>query len=322
MIGLALGCGSARGWAHIGVIRALQEKGIFPRVIAGTSIGALVGAVHAAGRLDVLEDVVGRLKWRDLMAFVDVVLPRGGFIDGKRVSEFIRACAGVGRIEDLELPFGAVCTDITTGKEVVLKKGDLALAVQASIAIPGVFTPVRWRGKFLVDGGLVDPVPVGVLRKMGADFVIAVDLNHGIVHPPGKAASPEGVGREKGKKKDEQEGGTRKGGSGEKRQRSGGVLESLNRKLMKVSLPSREHAGAWRKKRKDHFPGLFDVLAAALNIMEIQITQARFELEAPDILIRPPLAHIRFLEFTRGREAIRLGYEAAMAALEDFGGAR
>ncbi len=299
MIGLALGCGSARGWAHIGVIRALQERGIFPQVVAGTSIGALVGAVHAAGRLDVLEDVVGRLKWRDLVAFVDVVLPRGGFIDGKRVSEFIRTCARVDRIEDLQLPFGAVCTDITTGKEVVLKKGDLALAVQASIAIPGVFTPVRWRGKFLVDGGLVDPVPVGVLRKMGADFVIAVDLNHGIVHSRGKTAS-------------------RKAGSRGKRGRSGGVLESLNRKLMKVSLPTREHAGTWKKKKKDPFPGLFDVLAAALNIMEIQITQARFELDAPDILIRPPLAHIRFLEFTRGKEAIALGYQAAMAALDGF----
>ncbi len=304
------------------MIRALQEKGIFPQVVAGTSIGALVGAVHAAGRLDVLEDIVGRLKWRDVMAFVDVVLPRGGFIDGKRVSEFIRSCAGVGRIEDLDLPFGAVCTDITTGKEVVLSKGDLALAVQASISIPGVFTPVRWRGKFLVDGGLVDPVPVGTLRKMGADFVIAVDLNHGIVHPrksslssPGKGAA--GAKGEGGRGK----GGKTKGKDGGKGAR-GGVLESLNRKLMKVSLPSREHAGAWRRKekKKDPFPGLFDVLAAALNIMEIQITQARFQLEKPDILIRPPLAHIRFLEFTRGREAIALGYEAALAALEGFEG--
>ncbi len=282
------------------MIRALQEMGIVPGVIAGTSIGALVGAVHAAGRLDTLERIVRRLKWRDLMVFVDVVLPRGGFIDGKRVSEFIRACAGVERIEDLSVSFGAVCTDISTGREVVLARGDLAKAVQASIAIPGIFTPVRWRGWVLVDGGLVNPVPVSTLREMGADFVIAVDLNHGIVH----ARNQFRPGLEPpGKKKEEKDEGP-------------GILESLNRKLRKVSLPSREHAGRWRRRKKEPLPGIFDVLAASLNIMEIQITRARFEVDKPDVLIRPPLAHIRFLEFTRGREAIRLGYEAARKALE------
>ena len=316
MIGLALGCGSARGWAHIGVIRALQERGIVPGVVAGTSIGALVGAVYAARRLDTLEEIVRRLKWRELMAFVDVVLPRGGFIDGKRVSEFIRGCTGVERIEDLPLPFSAVCTDITTGKEVVLSRGDLARAVQASIAIPGVFTPVPWRGKVLVDGGLVNPVPVSTLREMGADFVIAVDLNHGILQGRNKAGVSTTSARESSPKRGEKKG---KGRGKGKEGRGRGVLEALNRKLMKMSLPSREHAGAWRKKKKESHPGLFDVLAASLNIMEIQITQARFQVDKPDVLIRPPLAHIRFLEFTRGQEAIALGYRAALEALERTG---
>ena len=180
-IGLALGSGSARGWAHIGVIKALDEAGIRLDYIAGTSAGAVVGAVYASGRIDSLKDVVLRLDWRKVISFLDVVFPKSGLIDGKKIADFVRTNVGEKNIEDLRLPFCAVSTDLATGNEVLIKNGDIIEAVRASISMPGVFTPVKISNAILVDGGLVNPVPVSVARKMGADLVIAVNLNHGIV---------------------------------------------------------------------------------------------------------------------------------------------
>ena len=158
-VGLALGSGSARGWAHIGVIQALTDAGIPVDYVAGTSVGAVVGAVYASGKIDSLEDVVLQLDWKKIAFFLDVVFPKSGLIDGNRVADFIRSLVEENDIEDLPLPFCAVSTDLATGNEVVIKDGDIIEAVRASISVPGIFTPVRKDDMTLVDGGLVNPVP-------------------------------------------------------------------------------------------------------------------------------------------------------------------
>src|SRR5574340_1819748 len=180
-IGLALGSGSARGLAHLGVVRAIEDAGIELDFIAGTSMGALIGAIHAAGKLGELEATFRTFDWKTTASFFDVVLPKSGLLDGAKVSELVRAHVHADTIEMLPKPFAAVATDIVSGEEVVIRSGDVIEAVRASISVPGIFTPVRSNGRILVDGGLTDPVPASAARAMGADLVIAVDLNHEIV---------------------------------------------------------------------------------------------------------------------------------------------
>jgi len=179
-IGLALGSGSARGWAHIGVIRALADAGIEVKCIAGTSIGSLVGAAFALNKIDVLEAFARQLDWKQIVFFLDVAFPRSGLIDGEKITDFLCGYVQEINIEELPLRCCAVATVLTTGREVILNKGNLIETIRASISVPGIFTPVKKNGSFLVDGGLVNPVPVSAARNMGADYVIAVDLNHDI----------------------------------------------------------------------------------------------------------------------------------------------
>ena len=179
-IGVALGAGSARGWAHIGVLQALLEAGIRPEIICGTSIGALVGAVHADDRLAGLEEWVKALTWRKVVGYFDLSFG-GGLLKGDKLFNVLRTEFLARHIEELKHPFAAVATDLATGREIWLREGPVADAVRASIAMPGLFTPSRRDGQLLVDGALVNPVPVTLARAMGADFVIAVDLSSTIV---------------------------------------------------------------------------------------------------------------------------------------------
>src|SRR5690625_2695366 len=176
IIGLALGGGAARGWAHIGVIQALEALGIRPDIVSGTSIGALVGAAYAGGKLKQLENWVRGLSMTDVMSFMDVTL-NGGMLKGDRIMDFFAKNFLDCPIEDLSLPFGAVATALHSGSEVWLQKGSTLDAIRASIALPGLFAPVWHNGQLLADGGLVNPVPVSLLRAMGADVLIAVDLS-------------------------------------------------------------------------------------------------------------------------------------------------
>jgi NTE family protein len=191
-IGIVLGAGSARGWAHIGVLRALHKAGIRPDIICGTSIGALVGAVYANGGLDELEDWVLSLTWRKVLGFFDFSF-NGGFLKGARLMTYLHDNLLETTVEDLALPFGAVATDLRTGREIWLREGRAADVVRASIALPGLFTPCEHEGRLLVDGALVNPVPVSLCRAMGADFVIAVDLGSGLAgrHVQSKARNRE-----------------------------------------------------------------------------------------------------------------------------------
>ena len=302
-IGLALGSGSARGWAHIGVIKALTEAGVRVDYIAGTSIGAVVGAVHASEKIGALENVVLQFDWKQIVSFLDVVFPKSGLIDGNKVADFVRSHVVPGNIEDLTLSFCAVSTDLATGSEVVIQEGDVIEAVRASISVPGIFTPVKKGDMVLVDGGLVNPVPVSVVREMGADFVIAVDLNHDII---GK----KGVGKDSvfGSEKislDRE--------IGNNLTKKDIIMNALNRRVMSINVPALTQVKQWMAK--DPMPNIFEVLVSSINIMETQITAARLKTDPPDILIQPALGHIKFLEFNRAEEAIAEGYREAKSKL-------
>ena len=306
-VGLALGSGSARGWAHIGVIKALTEAGIEVDCIAGTSIGAVVGAVHAAGRLETLEEVVLGFDWKQIASFFDVVLPKSGLLDGRKISRFIHGYVRGLRMEELPIPFWAVATDLCTGRKVVLREGDVIEAVRASISVPGIFTPVQKDRMVLADGALVDPVPVEVVREMGADYVIAVDLNHNLVEKRKGPSGPGGLGPKPGE-----------GGPGLPAERRGRVRGLLNKSFEAVEFPALAQLRQWAAR--DPLPNIFEVLMASINIMETQVTETRLRADRPDLLIRPDLGHIRFLEFNRAQEAISEGYQETLACLGRPGG--
>jgi NTE family protein len=177
-IGLALGSGAARGLAHVGVIRVLNEMGVRIDAVSGCSIGALVGAFLAADRLDDLNEHLSVLTMREQLRYVDLLFPKSGLVEGRRIERFLREHLGDDtNIEDLPIKFACVATDFKTGTEVIFKEGDLTGAVRASISIPGIFQPVPMNDMLLVDGGVVNPVPVQVVRDLGADFIIAVDVS-------------------------------------------------------------------------------------------------------------------------------------------------
>ncbi|MDH4285816.1 MAG: patatin-like phospholipase family protein [Gallionella sp.] len=299
-IGLALGSGSARGLAHLGVIRAIEDAGIEVDFIAGTSMGALIGAIHAAGKLNELEATFRTFDWKKTVSFFDVVLPKSGLLDGARISELARAHIHADSIETLPKLFAAVATDIVSGEEVTIRSGDVIEAVRASISVPGIFTPVRSNGRILVDGGLTNPVPVSVVRAMGADIVIAVDLNHQII--AGKNMKPL-LAAESSRHAE-------KGSTGMFSRLSGNYLQSMNdirQKLLTGDEPASAQFRKWTSP--EPLPSIFEVLLASINIMETRITQTRLHLDRPDVLIQPPLGHIRFLEFGRAEEIIAIGYE-------------
>ena len=187
-IGLALGSGGARGWAHIGILWALAEAGIQPDVVCGCSIGSLVGAAYVTGQLDSFGAWVQSLTWREIVGLLDPGLSGGGLIRGGRLQRFLREHYRDIAIEDSPIPFAAVATELATGNEVWLRSGSLFDAVRASIAVPGLFGPVRMNGTWLVDGGLVNPVPISLCRAMGANFIVAVTLNADWPSPPADAA--------------------------------------------------------------------------------------------------------------------------------------
>lgn len=303
-IGLALGSGSARGWAHLGVLEALHELDIPVDCVAGTSIGALVGGVHAAGATDALREVVLGLDWKELLRIADPVLPRSGLLDGRKVLGALGELVPVARIEDLPTPFRAVATDLFTGEEREFASGDLLDVVRASISVPGLFTPVEYEGRTLVDGGLVNPVPVSLARSMGADIVIAVDINHYTVGDQGPRAKPSPVlvkalaALEKDPR----------------HEHAHPLLQGLDQALAKLREAARPKVRQWVEEQSA--PRIYEVLLASLNIVEAHIGGERLKAERPEVLLRPRVGGIRFHEYQRGDEAMAEGYREAMAQLE------
>jgi NTE family protein len=280
-IGLALGSGSARGWAHIGVIRALEGAGLAPDIVCGTSIGALVGAAYAAGAIERLEPWVKSLTWQTVMSLLDVRVT-GGLIEGNRLVEFFRARFEDRGIGQLPKTFGCVATELATGHEVWLREGPVIEAVRASIALPGLLTPAVRDGRLLVDGGLVNPVPVSLCRAMGAEVVVAVDLNWDLVGRRHRIAN-DAAGAE---------------GAGE------GLLQSMLAKFRGVGA-----AGL------AEMPSMLDVLTTSLNIMQVRITQSRLAGEPADVMIRPRLSGIAAMDYHRAAAAIAEGERAAAQAV-------
>ncbi len=290
-IGLALGSGSARGWSHIGVIRALAEQGIEPDIITGCSIGALVGAAYAKGELDALEEWVRQLRWQEIVDLMDISFLGGGFLKGDKLIQFIMEKTRDIKIEDLPVPYGAVTTDLDTGREIWLQNGSLLEAVRASIALPGLFTPVEREGRWHVDGGLVNPVPVSLCRAMGAEIVIAVNLNGDVV----------------GKHRRDRE----KEIADSRKMESEAEMELWDRFVSQFKNSVQSKKEEWLKEllgsSKD-MPGMFEVLAGSINIMQDRITRSRMAGDPAEVMLAPRLAHISMLEFDRADEVIAEGY--------------
>ena len=288
-IGLALGSGSARGWSHIGVINALERAGIVPDIVCGTSIGALVGAAYAAGEHARLEPWVRSLKWQSVVGLLDWKLG-GGLMAGGKLTNFFRSQYDDPGIEQLPKAFGCVATDLGSGREVWLREGSVIDAVRASIALPGVFTPARSDGRLLVDGGLVNPVPVSLCRAMGADIVIAVDLNWELVTRRRPRAKLQATPDEEA---DEVQQATALTHSGR--------LEALMTRIWPFN-------GA---QKNNDIPSMLGVMSASLNIMQVRITQSRLAGEPADAMIRPRLPDMGAMDFHRGAAAIDEGERAA-----------
>ena len=275
-IGLALGAGSARGWAHIGAIRALEERGIKPDFICGTSIGALVGAAYASGELDRLEKWVNGLAWTTVVRLMDLTW-RGGLIRGQRLFTLFRTMFEERNIDDLPIPYGAVATELYSGRELWLRHGNLMDAVRASTAMPGLFTPVVRDNVLVVDGGLVNPVPVSMCRALGAEVVIAIDLSWGKL----------GAYRERGRAVAPRE--------------MPGWLARLR--------------PGWEGKRAPvegapAIPSIFEVFATSLDVVEVRVARSRLSGDPADVLITPLLPDFATMDYHRAKEAIEEGRAA------------
>lgn len=297
-IGLALGGGVARGWAHIGVLKALSAAGIKPDIIAGTSIGAVVGGCYSAGHLDDLEGFARELTPRRIFGYLDFNLAGNGLLGGQRLAERLDRHLGHKRIEELDTKFTAVATEIGTGHEHWLSRGKLVDAVRASYALPGIFKPVRINGRWLFDGALVNPIPVSVCRALGARYVIAVNLNfdilsRGAVLHPGHTPDVDYA-------YEEQE-----------------AVEEIEQATTPVrgvkALLQRQLLG-----RGDSAPGISTVMVDAFNIVQDRIARSRLAGDPPDAMVSPRLHDYGLFDFHRADELIECGRIAAARQIEDI----
>jgi len=278
-IGLALGGGSSRGWSHIGVINALAEQGIIPNIICGTSIGALVGASHVFNNLQRLEEWVLSLTKFETARFFDINASFNGFVDTDKLHQFLNdfVASDTSAIESADKQFAAVATELETGREVWFTKGSVLEAVWSSISLPGLFPAIKNRNKWLIDGGLVNPVPVSVCRALGADIVIAVNLNGNIVGKHFHASAT-------------------------KAQKNFGLVDKISDLVAEYTIPIFSD-----KKSEEKPPNLFEAIAGAINITQDRITRSRMAGDPPDIMLSPKLSHIGLLEFYRASESIEEG---------------
>jgi len=294
-IGLALGGGIARGFVHIGILQVLAKNGIEPDVVVGTSIGAVAGACYAAGKLEVFEQWARGLTTRGVLGYLDVSLGGSGLIGGSRLAQRLESTLGDTLIEDLPKRYACIATELGTGHEIWLTRGRVVDAARASYALPGVFTPVRLGGRWLVDGALVNPVPVSAARALGARLVIAVNLNSDMLGRGGTIA-------DHGPDEDDARLLT------EMRARPGG----LRRILSPEFLLKRQLIGDKRS------PNITTVMVDAFNIMQDRVTRSRLAGDPPDVLISPRCGKVGLFDFHRAKEAIEIGAQAAERALPDI----
>lgn len=285
-IGLVLGAGAARGWAHIGVLRGLGELGLRPDVVCGCSSGALVGASYVTGRLDALAEHVGGLTFTQVMGRLDVSFAGGGLLEGRAIVDFFRQVIADVAIESVQPCFGAVATDLDTGREIWLTSGSIIDAVRASIALPGLMVPFRLRDRWLVDGALVDPVPVSLCRALGADVIVGVSLNGNLFSLPSeRLAARTSAGA------------------------NGGRSSWLRWPF--ADQPVRAQTSGGERVRR---PTYFEVMTKSFFAVQDFVSRVRMAADPVDAIIAPRVSHIGLLDFHRGAEAIDAGYQAVAAA--------
>lgn len=293
-LGLALGSGAARGWAHIGVLSALVERGFKPEIVSGASIGALVAAAYANGRLPALEEWVVRLTQRDVWRLVDTVFRGGGVMTGNRLMAAIATQIGDPTIEQLPVAFGAVATDLYTGEEVWLREGSMMTAIRASSGLPGLFAPSWHQDRWLIDGGVVNPVPVSLCRALGADVVIAVDLSRPVTRAAMRATRGNAPARS-----------VSVAGKTPVSAEAAAVLRSWSGLIDGL-------VESFRARRGE--PGLFEVMASGIGIMQERITRDRLAADPPDLVLKPDLAKLQLMDFHLARESIETGRGSVAAA--------
>jgi NTE family protein len=296
VIGLALGGGAARGFAHIGIINTLAAHGIVPDIVVGTSMGGVVGGAYAAGRLDRLEAWARNLQPRNVLSYLDIRLNGSGLIGGAKLAAEIESTLGQNLIEDLPVKFATVATEVRTGHEIWLTHGRMVDAMRASYALPGIFAPVLIGDRWLVDGALVNPVPVSAARALGAEIVIAANLSSDVfthsttVYSHGSSAAPSAAAET----------------VPEPPKRGLGKFFSAERTM------KREFFGG------DGRPGISTVMVDAFNIMQDRITRARLAGDPPDLLISPRVGQIGFFDFHRADDRIAHGARAAERAIDSI----
>jgi NTE family protein len=293
-IGLALGGGMARGFTHIGVLKTLNKHGIYPGIVAGTSIGALVGGSYLAGKLDELEEWALSLNRFKIFSLLDLKVRSPGLIGGDRLDKVMKHhCDGI-ELADLPHPFISIAADLTTGHEVWIREGSMIEAIKASYALPGVFPPVERNHRHLVDGALVNPVPVSVCQAFGSRLTIAVDLHGDLI---GKSVKP-----------------------GHSYQTIAGFDVFNDEDVPKEEQKKFKSSGFARRlfRRDKDEPSLFGVMVSSLGIIQDRITRSRLAGDPPDVHIKPTIGHIGMLEFERAEELIQLGVEAAERALPEI----
>lgn len=303
---LVLGSGGARGWSHVGVIRALEEANISIDAVIGCSMGSLVGGIYVSGKLDEFTELAINLRTRDAIDyFMEYKFPRSGLVDGTKIVRLLQEYLLEEPIEAWPIPFKTVATDILTAEEVLIETGSATTAIRSSISIPGLFTPVPHGDRLLVDGGMVNPLPVSVARAMGAEQVIAVDINHGLVSE-GPVNTHQLEAREKARAM---------------RLKRENMRDKLNAKVKRIfpdgkPLDFRRLSPIAKWMEPDDTPNIFEVVGNMIRIFESQVQVARLRTEKPDLLIQPEVGNLGTLDFQLAEEGIQAGYDAAQAALK------
>jgi NTE family protein len=288
-VGIALGGGSARGWAHIGVLRALAQEGIAPDYVAGCSMGAMVGAAFAAGRIEKLETWALSLDWKRIVKLLDIGL-WGGLIKGERLLDFFHGQFVECQFSELGVPFATVATDLASGREIWLREGKVSDAVRASCTVPGLFKPILREGRYLIDGSVVNPVPVSLCRAMGADVVIAVNLSSEVCGP---------FMRE---------------------YQGAAVPQDYQYRLLKMLLPRhRDEPGVSKDDDTPPQPAMLETVLGAIDIMQARIARSRLAGEPPDVLLTPHLGQMGSYEYHRAAPAIDEGRDAVARMLPTIG---
>ncbi len=300
-IGLVLGSGASRGWAHIGVIEALEKHGVQVGVITGASAGSFIGAAYAGGGLDQVKKFALDMDWKAVLSYLDLAFPRSGFIEGHKVAKLIELFTKIDKFEDLKIPLIMVATNMFTGKQVTLSKGSINQALRASMAVPGLLTPKLINNEWLVDGGVVNPLPIDVCRDAGADIVIAVDINSERTasrkHPPQDADWVKNAAAMEKKRLE--------------------VIKSWTDKFGSTGKSLGSKIDQWFT-REAPSPHIFEVLGSSLNIMQKKIEAMNLQTHKPDILLAPRLGDMHFFDFDHAERAINEGYKCCEKSIPDI----